>query len=188
MYDQEVPILCALVAIVFLAGDRRTGALMAALCGVAWVIVMDRPARGRPGRRRVAFHRRRWSSPPPPEGMTPTLTSTIPDPPPPAEEPSPSPPPPVVEDTCQQDWNGEFVAIHTAVGVPRYRRGPGMTLPPGDDDGAPIVSPDLHVLNRERLPAVVAQGRNRRTRVVGIPTRSSYRSTTGGTSSFGHLR
>lgn len=185
MYDQEVPILCALVAIVFLAGDRRTGALMAALCGVAWVIVMDRrSARGRPGRRRVAFHRRRWSSPPP-EGMTtPTLPSpSIPDPPPAAEEP---PPPPVVEDTCQQDWNGEFVAMHTAVGVPRYaRRGPGMTLPP---DGAPIVSPDLHVLNRERLPAVVAQGRNRRARVVGIPTRSSYRSTTGGTSSFGHLR
>lgn len=93
-----------------------------------------------------------------------------------------------------EEWNGEFVAVHTMVGVPRYRRGPGMMSVATATDAtvtsrAPVVvSPDLHVLNRERLPISAAQGRNRRVRVVGVPTRSAFRSTTGGTSSFAHLR
>lgn len=78
--------------------------------------------------------------------------------------------------------SGEYMDMHSEIGLPRYRLGKAS--------GGAVTSPNLHELDRQRLPAALAEkaGRNRLHRVVGIPTNSQYRSTTGQNSSFAHLR
>ena len=74
--------------------------------------------------------------------------------------------PPPSRETC--GLNGEFVDIHAVVGLPRYAR-------------QAIVSPDLQVINRERISPdkVPHLGRNRLRRIETVPSHSMYRSRTG---------
>lgn len=74
-------------------------------------------------------------------------------------------------------WGDAFVAEHTTVGYPRK---------PGRGANKPIGSPNLQLLDRQRLPIAVAGvgSRQQRLRRVGLKT-GPYRSTTGQTSSFG---
>lgn len=94
---------------------------------------------------------------------------------PPEEEEEEEIAPSSSRETC--GLNGEFVDIHAVVGLPRYAR-------------QTIVSPDLQVINRERVSPdkVPHLGRNRLRRIETVPSQSMYRSRTGQTSSFAHLR
>ena len=86
------------------------------------------------------------------------------------------PPPPVTRETFfntpvdEEDDDDEETTTHV---VPR---------PMGTSDV--VGSPDMHLLSQQRLPS---QGRNRTKRVFGTSS-CCYRSQTGQTSSFGHLR
>lgn len=101
----------------------------------------------------------------------------------PSTEPEAAPAAPMVVDAC-----GEYVAEHTVVGLPRLKRRRQSTTEGGGGwDEGPITSPDLQVLDRQRLP-LAATGRNRLKRIVGVPTMSQYRDGTGQASSFAHLR
>lgn len=193
---EHVPVLCALVGVVCLGARMRPLALVVALIGVAWVVLWEdaghgtlkeRFGPGRPRRRPPPAAREHEEWPLLTEGYEASGPIGPPQPRPDDDAPPAAPTEPVLDaaaaDPIPPDAEGEFVAMHTVIGLPRYRR-VGGSLPVG----AALPSPNLHALGSARLPAVEAMGRNRRTRVVGVPSQSQYRSTTGSASVFAHLR
>ena len=178
--------MCALLGVALLAMRMRHAAVFAAILGI---LVLFREGglatlHAEPHTRCARCSRRNRRS---------TAAETF-EPPTPVEEPS-RPEPEAVEDddgpnvaaSSEDDvdsrppasgdpW-GEVVAEHT--GIPaRLRR------------TTTIRSPDLQRMDRERLPvAMLSDARRMRLRrIQGKPTHAAYRSTTGQTSRFAHLR
>ena len=202
-YQREnFPAFCALMGVVLLATRARTQALLLGIVGLLW-LVLARDAEGTTPRwghkrgydritaeqddddelegRRYGRHRRRGATTQ--ESFAPlTRAATHPSPLPPAleEAPPPHPPPPDVDvDDSDSDVDGRYgddlvVADHVGGGR--------------DADGGAERSRAVHELQRSRLPAVLSSQALLR-RVPGVkPTLRGYRSTTGQTSSYAHLR
>lgn len=191
MNHHRLPLLCALLGIVFLGARLRHIALAVALLGIAWILTDDDDAtttRCERRRRRVDTAEG-FDAPVPPQPQ-----QQLPEPPPAVDEvedeemgpPSPLPADepavvaaPTPAPSRQVSMSGEIVEQHFS-GV--SRNGRATTV---------VQSPDLQVLDRGRLPVAMlpttVQAR-RLKRVQGTPTNSNYRSTTGQTSSFAHLR
>lgn len=196
----NLPQLCALMGVVLLGARLRHMALAVGLLGITWIILEQHDTRHRDALWPVVAHhhrpRRRLRSPPPPpctvveEGYD--EEEPPPEPPRPQEPPEgeedvaalpPVPPPTPPPATRQVSLSGEIVDQYSG----RRPRPPGSRAP--TTPGLVVSSPDLQVLDRQRLPvASLPQAQRRRlSRVEGTPTHSAYRNNAN-VSSFAHLR
>ena len=195
----SVPVLCALLGVVFVAARLRHLSLVLALVGIAWMI-MASPDHSPPAPPR---HGRRRYPPPPPPPRRPTAfpfwegyeaPKAEAEAKPAEAEASKAEEPKTSEEEEEGDEeeggrDPPFVALTNGR---RYVTSSGEiedTHVVGRRPRRPQVqSPDMQALCHERLAPKPPSARKRLRRVAGVPSSSDYRSTTGQTSSYAHLR